>query len=93
MLGAACSICVGLGVCGNFCGRGCGSVFGSVCEGRGSLLKMSFAKEERSRVPLSRQAYGLKAIMYLEMFNVEWTGHEEANCEDARVVLCLLGDF
>ena len=28
------------------------------------------------------------------MLDVEWTGHEEeANCEDARVVLCLLGTF
>ena len=25
--------------------------------------------------------------------DVEWTAHEEANYEDARDVLCVLGDF
>ena len=50
------------------------------------------AREEQ----LSRQAYVVEKLFafMLYFFDVEWTGlEEEANCGDAWVVLCLLGDF
>ena len=63
-----------------------------------ALLKYSPREVARTaqEADVVQYAYGIKAIMHLEMFDVEWTGHEEANCEDAsiaRIVLCLLGDF